>query len=349
MKLFWFSPESFLATNHRTVRTTVLRCRIKSVLLIVAFAFLLWVAGGRAEEHVDAIRLDWAYYNPLSLILKEKGLLEEEFRKDSIKIEWTQSLGSNKALELLRSRSVDFGSTAGAAALLGRANGNPIKAIYVYSNPEWTALVTRPNSGIQHLQDLKGKRLAVTRGTDPHIFLLRALRSIGLTEKDIELVPLQHPDGKTALEKGNVDAWAGLDPYMAQLEVEKGYLLFFRNKQWNSYGILNVRESFAKDHPELVKRVLAVYEQARLWTLDHRSEARQILAAEAKLTDAVVAKVWERTDFTSSAIGPIQREAIRASGDILKQSQVIDPGTDIDRVVADLIDPGFFPSKVVDK
>ena len=98
-----------------------------------------------------------------------------------------------------------------------------------------------------------------------------------------------------------------------------------------------------------MKRVLAVYEQARLWTLDHQGEARQILATEAKLTDAVAAKVWERTDFTSSAIGPIQRETIRASGDILKQSQVIDPGTDIDRVVADLIDPGFFPSKVVDK
>ena len=326
-----------------------LKKRSNRPALWIALALLLWAGGGRAEDHVDTIRLDWAYYNPLSLVLKEQGLLEQEFKKDNIKIEWTQSLGSNKALELLRSRSVDFGSTAGAAALLGRANGNPIKAIYVYSNPEWTALVTRPDSGIQRLEDLKGKRVAVTRGTDPHIFLLRALNSIGLTEKDIELVPLQHPDGKTALEKGSVDAWAGLDPYMAQVEVQKGYRLFFRNREWNSYGILNVRESFANEHPELVKRVLAVYEEARLWTLDHQSEARQIFATEAKLTDAVAAKVWERIDFTSSAIGPVQRETIRAAGDILKQSQVIDPGTDIDRVVAALIDPGFFPSKVVNK
>jgi sulfonate transport system substrate-binding protein len=95
--------------------------------------------------------------------------------------------------------------------------------------------------------------------------------------------------------------------------------------------------------------VLATYEKARLWTLDHQSEARQILATEAKLTDAVAAKVWERTDFTSSAIGPVQREAIRASGDILKQSQVIDPGTDLNRVVADLIDPDYFPGKVINK
>jgi sulfonate transport system substrate-binding protein len=331
------------------MKTMVHRNQNKPAFLVLVFALFLWVVQGRAEDRVDTIKLDWAYYNPLSLVLKEKGLLEEELKKDGIKIEWTQSLGSNKALELLRSKSIDFGSTAGAAALLGRANGNPIKAIYVYSNPEWTALVTRPNSGIQRIEDLKGKRVAVTRGTDPHIFLLRALNSVGLTEKDIELVPLQHPDGKTALEKGSVDAWAGLDPYMAQLQVEKNYILFFRNKEWNSYGILNVRESFAKDHPELVKRVLAVYEQARLWTLGHQSEARQILAGEAKLTDAVAIQVWERTDFTNSAIGPIQRETIRASGDILKQSQVIDPGTDIDRVVADLVDPEYFPSEVVNK
>jgi sulfonate transport system substrate-binding protein len=312
-------------------------------------AFLVSVAGAKAEDRVDTIKLDWAYYNPLSLVLKEKGWLDDEFKKDAIRIEWTQSLGSNKALELLRSKSIDFGSTAGAAALLGRANGNPIKAIYIYSNPEWTALVTRPDSGIQTVQDLKGRKVAVTRGTDPHIFLLRALNSAGLTEKDIELVPLQHPDGKTALEKGSVDAWAGLDPYTAELEVEKRGVVFFRNKSWNSYGVLEVRESFAKDHPELVKRVLAVYEKARLWALANQAEARQILAREANLTDAVAAKVWERTDFASSSIGPDQRETIRASGDILKQSQVIDPGTDIDHVVADLIDTAFFPGTVVDK
>ncbi len=91
------------------------------------------------------------------------------------------------------------------------------------------------------------------------------------------------------------------------------------------------------------------YEQARLWTLDHQSEARQILAGEAKLTDAVASKVWDRTDLTNSAIGPVEEETIRASGDILKQSQVIDPGTEIDRVVADLIDPEFFPGQVSEK
>src|SRR6202167_1709787 len=159
-----------------------------------------------AADKPSEIRVDWATYNPVSMVLKEQGLLEKEFGSEGIAIRWVQTLGSNKALEFLNAGSIDFGSTAGAAALIGRINGNPIKSIYVYSRPEWTALVTRKNTAINKIEDLKGKRVAVTRGTDPHIFLVRALRSVGLSEKDIVPVLLQHPDGKTALIRGDVDA-----------------------------------------------------------------------------------------------------------------------------------------------
>ena len=93
--------------------------------------------------------MDWATYNPVSLILKQKGMLEKEFAKDGIRIVWVQSAGSNKALEYLNAGSIDFGSTAGSAALVARINGNPIKSIYVYSRPEWTALVTTKTPGSQ--------------------------------------------------------------------------------------------------------------------------------------------------------------------------------------------------------
>src|SRR4029077_7362844 len=89
---------------------------------------------------------DWATYNPVSMLLKEKGLLEKEFAKDGIGIRWVQTLGSNKALECLNAGSIALGSTAGSAALLAKVNGNPIKSIYVYSRPEWTALVTTKDS-----------------------------------------------------------------------------------------------------------------------------------------------------------------------------------------------------------
>ena len=92
------------------------------------------------------IRLDYAYYSPTSLVLKEKGFLEEEFAEEGIEIEWVLSHGSNKALEFLNSNSVDFGSTAGAASLISKSNGAPIKNVYIFSKPEWTALVVNGDS-----------------------------------------------------------------------------------------------------------------------------------------------------------------------------------------------------------
>ena len=175
----------------------------RSLLASVLLVGLLPTASFGADKP-KTINIDWATYNPVSMLLKEKGLLEKEFAKDGIGIRWVQTLGSNKALEFLNAGSIDFGSTAGSAALLAKINGNPIKSIYVYSRPEWTALVTRKDSQITKIEDLKGKRVAVTRGTDPHIFLVRALLSVKLTEKDITPVLLQHPDGKTALIRGDV-------------------------------------------------------------------------------------------------------------------------------------------------
>ena len=266
-------------------------------------------------------------------------MLEKEFAKDGIGIHWVQTLGSNKALEFLSAGSLDFGSTAGAAALVGKINGNPIKSIYVYSRPEWTALVTRKDTPIAKIADLKGKRVAVTRGTDPHIFLVRALQSVGLTERDITPVLLQHPDGKTALIRGDVDAWAGLDPMMAQAEIEDGARLFYRNPAANTWGILNVRQEFLKDHPDLVQRTLAVYEEARKYSLANPAEVKRVFIAATKLPDAVVEKqLNERTELTHNRIGAEQRESIRAAGLALQQAGVIPASIDVKAAVADLID-----------
>ena len=310
----------------------------RSLLVSATLVGLLPTTALFAADKPKAISIDWATYNPVSMVLKDKGLLEKEFAKDGIQIRWVQTLGSNKALEFLNAGSIDFGSTAGSAALVSKINGNPIKSIYVYSQPEWTALVTRKDTTINKIEDLKGKRVAVTRGTDPHIFLVRALQSVGLTEKDITPVLLQHPDGKTALIRGDVDAWAGLDPMMAQAEVEDGARLFYRNKSANTWGILNVREEFLKDHPDLVKRVLAVYEEARKFTLANYSEEKKSFQAATKLSDTVADKqLKERTLLTFNKIGPEQRDSILQAGIALQKAGVIKPDVDVQKTLNELI------------
>lgn len=274
--------------------------------------------------------------------MKENGLLEEEFAKDGIGIRWVQSLGSNKALEFLNAGSIDFGSTAGGAALVGRINGNPIKSIYIYSRPEWTALVTRKDTSIRSVEDLKGKRVAVTRGTDPHIFLVRALQSAGLSERDVVPVLLQHPDGKTALVRGDVDAWAGLDPMMAQAEVEDGARLFYRNKNANTYGVLNASESFLTQYPDLTRRVLAIYEDARRHCIAHYDDEARIFERVTKLpTDVVDIQLKQRTDLTFNRIGPEQRNTILQAGLALQQAGVVQATTDVKQTLDELIDDRY--------
>lgn len=303
---------------------------------------LMPLAPSFAADKPDAITLDWATYNPVSMLLKDKGWLEEDFARDGIAINWVQSLGSNKALEFLNAGSIDFGSSAGAAALVSKINGNPIKSVYVYSKPEWTALVTRKDSGINSVADLKGKSVAVTRGTDPHIFLVRALQGAGLTEQDITPVLLQHPDGATALIRGDVDAWAGLDPMMANLELTEGARLFYRDADANTYGILSTRQEFLEQHPDLVKRLIAVYEKARRYAVEHPDELKASFVAATRLPEAVADKqLDERTDLSNGVIGQAQRDSILQAGLALQKAGVIDGSVDVQKALDELVADGY--------
>ena len=311
------------------------------VIAGLAAASVAFAATNAQAQAPKEIRVDFATYNPVSLVLKERGILEKALASEGVSVRWVQSAGSNKALEFLNAGSLDFGSTAGAAALIGKINGNPIKSIYVYSRPEWIALVTGAKSEITKVSDLKGKRVAVTRGTDPHIFLVRALAEAKLTEKDVRLVLLQHADGRLALERGDVDAWAGLDPLMAAAEIESGAKLFHRKAADNTWGVLNVREAFATENPALVRKVIAAYEEARAYALANPAELRKTLIDYTKLSDAVIERQLTRTELTHSTIGDAQAQTILAAGLALKEAGVLPAATDVKAVVDALLDRRF--------
>lgn len=313
---------------------------IQFLTVIIGVTFVLAAcssAGGEEKNKPKKVVLDYAYYSPTSLALKEFGWAEEVFEKEGIEVEWVLSQGSNKALEFLNSKSIDFGSTAGAAALIAKSNGSPIESVYIYSKPEWTALVTTNDSNITSVEDLKGKKVAATLGTDPYIFLLRSLGDAGLSSKDLEIVNLQHADGANALLTNQVDAWAGLDPHMAKVEIDSGAVLFLRDHDKNTYGTLNVRSEFAEQHPELVEKVIEVYEKAREWVVENPEGAAEILAKEADMALEVAQKSLERNDFSDPIPGKKQIEALKAAGEVLQSESVIKENVDVEKIVNELI------------
>jgi sulfonate transport system substrate-binding protein len=285
-----------------------LRIALTAVVVMMAAAMSGCVQGegsGGSGANDREIHLDYAYYNPLSLVVRDQRLLEN----NGISTTWVLSAGSNKANENLRAKAIDLGSTAGSAALLARANGTAIKTVGVYSKPEWVALVVPANSTISEPSQLRGKKIAATKGTDAYFFLLQTLATAGLSGKDVEVVNLQHADGKTALERGDVDAWAGLDPYLAQARQDSGARLIYRNPDFSTYGVLNAREDFITAHPDLVQAVVDAYAQARTWAAQHPNELIALLAREAKVTPAVAAEELERTVL---ATDPVPGDAQRA-------------------------------------
>lgn len=330
--------------HHAYPKETMKR---RTVLKLAANGAALATLGGTSPLVFGAtplkeLRLDYAYYSPASLVLRRFGWLEDEFKADGTSVRWVLSAGSNRALEYLNANSIDIGSSAGLAALLAKANGNPIKTPYIFSRPEWTALVVRKDSPVRTLADLKGKKIAATKGTDPYLFLLRSLQTAGLKRSDIEHVGLQHADGRAALEQGKVDAWAGLDPHMAASELESGSRLIYRNVAFNTYGFLNVREDFLAAHPAELGRVIKAYEKARAWIRANPSEAAKILSEEAKVSLPVaLLQIKLRTDFTNPQPGSEHVKALQVAAPILRDEALVKGGTDLNRTILDLVDTRF--------
>lgn len=290
----------------------------------------------------STLSIDFATYNPLSLIIKDQGWLEDTFG-DDVAVTWTQSLGSNKANEGLRAGALDVGSTAGSAALLARANGSPIQTIDIYSQPEWSAIVVRADSDITSIDDLRGKTIAVTIGTDPYFFLLQALDEAGIPLSEVNVQNLQHADGGAALLNGTVDAWSGLDPMMAANEINSGAKLIYRNIAFNTYGFLNGTEDFLTNHPDLAQAVVDAYEKARAWAQENPDEAAALLAEVAGIDVAVAKKVLlERTVLDLDPVpGDAQLAVLKKVGPIQVANGDIPNQDAVDSALASLFNPTF--------
>lgn len=324
-----------------------------AVLAATAAALSLALTGCVAGEDSSAgadnsaadggtLNIDFATYNPLSLVIKDQGWLEATLAEQGVDVNWVQSAGSNKANEALRAGAIDVGSTAGSAALLARANGSEIKTISIFSQPEWAALVVGPDSNITSVADLAGKSVAATKGTDPYFFLVQALEEAGLSTSDVTVENLQHADGRTALENGAVDAWAGLDPIMAGAE-QAGAKLVYRNLDFNTYGFLNATESFLEEKPELAQAVVNAYEKARTWAAENPEETAQILADVAGL-DLEVAKtvILERSNLDVNAVpGDAQRSVLAKIGPTFVETGDVAQQSTIDDAIASLLDDSF--------
>lgn len=265
-----------------------------------------------STEQVETLVLDYANWNPLSLVIKDQGWIEEELADEGIAVEWVFSESSAASNENLNAGATQIGSSAGAASFVARANGQDIQTVGVFSQPNWASIVVAEGSELDSVDDLAGKTVAAAIGTDPYFFLLQALDEAGITATDVEIVNLAHADGQKALEAGDVDAWAGLDPLTANSEQTAGSTIIYSNPAFNSWGVLNTTSAFVTEHADLLEVVLAAYQKARTWIGENPDEAVTILATNAGFSEDIARVVLlERTNVNVSIVpGDVQRAVL---------------------------------------
>jgi sulfonate transport system substrate-binding protein len=310
-------------------------------LLAGLLTALVLVPSGASADGVKQIGIGYSSIVPTSLILKEKGWLEQELGARGVAVKWVVSLGSNKTIEFLRAKSIDFGPSSSASAFLARANGTPTKLIYWTERKNGAPILVRDGSPYKSISDLKGKKIAATPGTGPYIGLIAALAKHGLTKDDVQIVALQHPEGRLALAAGRVDAWAGLEPDWSIAEIRNKAHVLFADETLPGGGVFNVREEFARNNPDLVAVVLHGLERARRYAAEHPDEAIRLFSDASKLDFDVARSAFYRSDAGQPQVVASDAEGLVVWGELFKSIGAIPADTDVMKVARETLDPSF--------
>lgn len=323
------------------LRPVIASFAVFSVLSLGSIAYAEEDSKESAQNRLpEEITIDYANWNPLSLIIHERGILDEEFKNDNVKINWVFNPGGNKAMEFLLSKSADIASSADICVLLSTINGNPIKSVMVVDYREYVIL-SKPGSELKSLEDLKGKNVAITPATAPYAFTLKALDRAGINFKDIKIIPLQHTDGKNQLLRGSVDAWSGGDPNWAQAELEGAKPLYL-NRDFNEPNVLSVRKEFLEQYPEAVYRVMSAYEKARKWANENHADYVALIVKRTKVKPDIAEPMLKKNNFNVGTIDETAIHSLVETGRVFQKAGIIKEDVDIEKAVKNIYDNSYY-------
>ncbi|THF82232.1 aliphatic sulfonate ABC transporter substrate-binding protein [Cohnella fermenti] len=241
---------------------------------------------------------------------QEEKWFETAFGELGAKVEWVEFQSGPPMVEAMASNHLDFAGMGNMPPISAQAAGVDFKIIsQLLSGKNNVAIIVPTDSDIKTVADLKGKKVAVTKGSNAYNFLYRVLDKAGLKESDIQEIQLQPDETQPSFEGGKVDAWAVWDPYIS-LNTLSGKARVLADGE--SEGVLSpsfqlVRSGFAEKYPELVTLYLKTLEKARLWEADNQEEAYQRYADERSIPLELVKGMQERSTMINT---PVSDETI---------------------------------------
>ncbi|WP_305824409.1 sulfonate ABC transporter substrate-binding protein [Massilia brevitalea] len=255
------------------------------------------------------IRIGYQKYGTLTL-LKGRGTLEARLAAQKIAVKWTEFPAGPVLLEGLNVGSIDFGTVGEAPPIFAQAAG--ARLVYVGhepASPGSEAIVVPKNSTLRTLADLRGKKIALNKGSNVHFLLVRALEKAGIPYSAIQPIYLPPADARAAFERGSVDAWVIWDPFLAAAEQQLGarVLADGRNLVSNHQFYLAAR-SFAEKHADLNRILLEEIAKVDEWGKANPAEVSTILSAQTGLPKNVVDLAASRYAY---GVKPMSAEVVR--------------------------------------
>lgn len=248
----------------------------------IAVAAVLAFASARAEaQQAKELRVGYQKYGTLTII-KARGTLEKRLEPLGVTVKWQEFPAGPQLLEALNVGSVDFGTTGEAPPVFAQAAGAPLVYVgYEPPTPVGEAILLPKDSPIQKIEELKGRKVALNKGSNVHYLLVRALESKGLSVKDIQPVYLPPADARAAFERGSVDAWAIWDPFLiaAQRATQARILTDGTGLVSNHQFYLSTK-NFAAANPKLIQEVLGEIHDTAAWASKNARDAAEILAPQ---------------------------------------------------------------------
>jgi len=258
-----------------------------------------------AESRPETVNIGYQKAN-LFALLKYRGTLDDEFKKQGIRVRWVEFPAGPQMLEGLNVGSIDLAATGDAPPAFAQA----AQADFVYlghspANPKTEAIVVPQTSKIRNVADLKGKRVALNKGSDVNYLLVTALEKAGLSYQDITPVYLPPADARAAFQRGAVDAWVIWDPYLAEVETHaNARIVKDAEGLVPHYTFYLASRKFAEAHPQTAENVLAESGKLSDWANGHPEETANILSSSTGLPPTIWQKALARMPFGAERMTP---------------------------------------------
>lgn len=252
----------------------------------------------RAQGNAKTLRIGYQKYGT-PVLLKARGTLEKRLAAQGVTVSWLEFPAGPQLLEGLNAGAVDFGTVGETPPVFAQAAD--VDFVYVGNEPPAPAaeaIVVRHDSPIKSIAELRGRKVALNKGSNVHYLLVRALRRAKLDYADIRPVYLAPADARAAFAQGSVDAWAIWDPYFAAVQQQTG-----ARTLTDGTGLVDniqfylASRKYAAEQPHLVHAVLDELAQLGAWANTRAAEVARILAPQVGLDVATVEIAARRTRY----------------------------------------------------